>query len=324
MRERLISQGKASINFYPGGVLLNVPATVDLPRKGGGERGEIRGWSKASRRRMRNFLLTHEAVPGNLLFGVTYTIPGNRCTDGGKLLPPPSPEECRHLFNHFQKNFLSRNGCGMVWRLEIQTRGYAHWHGLVSCPPKLDGFYPADFMLKKYWLDALPVLGKFNFLQVWQSREVILNDRYHSDVEGAGKKAADVQHEGGRGSWLRYLQDHATKAKQEQVAIGFGRHWGVVGRTQFQNLKPDGSHEFTSRKSLARFLRMYHRLIRPVVSYRKRRELSRKFDSRPFEGRSLGFCSNRGSIGASVWFSKPETVRKLVEWSEKMEESKTT
>lgn len=322
MKDRLISQPKPSIDFYRGGVMLNAPVKVDREQKGGGERGDVKGWSKASRRRMRNYLLTHEPVPGNLLYGVTLTIPGNRCTEDGKKLPPPSPDECRHLFNHFAKNFLTRNGCGMVWRIEVQERGYLHWHGIASCPPRLHAIFPPDYILKKFWLDALPVLGKFHFLQVWRSREVILIDRFHSEVDGAEISAANVQNDGGRGAWLRYLQDHATKAKQDQIAIGYGRHWGVVGRNQFQITKPESSHEFSSKNAYCRFLRWYHRLTRPVMSYRKRRELCRKFDSRPFGGKSLGFTSNRGSMGMSAWFSKPETVRRLVEWSEIVEGAK--
>ena len=63
---------------------------------------------------------------------------------------------------------------------------------------------------------------------------------------------------------------------------GFGRHWGVVGRKYFEKSRPMDSHEFSTSKSFSRFLRAYHRLIRPVMSYRRRRERCRKFDKRPF------------------------------------------
>ena len=290
-------------------------------------RGEIKGWSTSSRRRMRDYLLTHEPIPGNVLFGVTLTIPGDRCTADGKLLPPPSPDECRHLFNHFAKHYLTRNGCGMVWRLEVQERGYAHWHGIISSPPGLKVFLSTrSWMLKaqdaitEYWLQSLRVLGKFNFLQKWRDRKVVLFDSYHSTIFGADKKAVDIQCEGGRGAWLRYIQDHATKAKQEQIAVGFGRHWGVVGRAQFQETIPDSELVFSCGESYYRFWRAFHRLTRPVMSYGKRREKTGgKFAGRPFAGRSLGWSSNRGIFGQSVWFSKPETVARIKEWSEKSE-----
>ena len=136
---------------------------------------------------------------------------------------------------------------------------------------------------------------------------------------GAWMYSIDVQGDGGRGAWLRYLQDHATKAKQEQIAQGFGRHWGVVGRAHFAEQEPDGEMVFSCRESYFRFWRAYHRLTQPVISYRLRREnTGAKFASRIFDGRSLGWSSSRGIYGTSVWFSKAATVQRLWEWAESL------
>ena len=319
-----------SIQSFKGGVRI-----IGLRGHGRGNenpplRGEIKGWSTSSRRRMRDYLLTHEPKPGRLLLGVTLTIPGDRCTEDGKPLPPPSPDECRHLFNHFAKHYLTRNGCGMVWRLELQTRGNAHWHGIVSAPAGLKVVYSSGFStiiaaksaIREYWFQSLRVLGKHHFLQNWKDREVILFDQYHGDIFGADRKAVNIQDDGGRGVWMRYLQDHATKSKQEQIAVGFGRHWGVVGRSQFLEMEPENELAFSCRSSYFRFWRAFHRLTRPVMSYGKRREKSGgKFAGRPFAGRSLGWSSNRGVYGQSVWFSKPETVRRIMEWAESARDS---
>lgn len=318
MRERTIRQRVPSIDFFAGGVKLDASATVDVKENDKrGVRGEIRGWSTASRRRMREFLLTHEPLPGAKLYGVTLTIPGDRWKDGK--IQAPSPEECAKLFDHFGKNYVTRQGCGMVWRLEVQSRGVIHWHGILSAPATVY-FHGVDMpppcALRFWWLDALRVLGKHDFLQTWKGREVILEQWYHSDIPGAEVHSVDVQEDGGRGAWLRYLQDHATKSKQEQVAQNVGRHWGVVGRSQFRKARAEHSHQFSSVAAYWRFLRAFHRLTRPVMSYRKRREKTAKYNGRPFGGRSLGWSSNRGTIGVSVWFSKPETIKKLVAWAE--------
>ena len=310
MEERRIIPRAESIDFFPGGVKITSPATVDLPRKGGGDRGTVKGWSSSSRRRMREFLIEHKPGEGLDVYGVTLTVPG----------PPITPQESAHLFDHFSKNFVTRNGCGMVWRLEAQKRGAVHWHGILSSRhrlpvPWLGACLPAAVALRLYWLQALRVLGKVEWKQEYKGGTVEGNST-RDEIPGAEIYAVDVQADGGRGAWMRYLQDHATKAKQEQIAEGFGRHWGVVGRKCFERSRPVESHQFTSRKTFTRFLRAYRRLTCPVMSHRWRREKS-KFNSRPFAGRSLGWSSSRGSRGVSVWFSKPETVKRLVEWAER-------
>lgn len=315
MQERRIKPSPESIDFYAGGVKITAPANVDQPHKGGGERGKVKGWSEASRRRMREFLLTSKPVDGLTVYGVTLTVPG----------PPITPQEASHLFDHFTKNYLTRNGCGMVWRIEVQKRGAVHWHGIISAPRALRvADFPAplraDYALRCYWSEALKVLGKCDHDTEWQGRPVTLLNHFRGDLPGADVHAFNVQMEGGEGAWLRYLQDHATKSKQEQIATGFGRHWGIVGRKCFESSRPIESHEFKSAKSFSRFLRAYHRLIRPVMSYRRRREKFRKFDNRPFRGRSLGFANLRGSRGVSVWFSRPETVKRLVVWAESLQD----
>ena len=309
-----------SIETFPGGVRI-----IGLRGHGKGndnppKRGEIKGWSISSRKRMRDFLLTHQPAPGLKAYGLTFTIPGDRVLDDWHTIVPPTPAECRRLLDHFAKNYLIRNGCGMVWRLEVQTRGVAHWHGILSAPElvKYKGYYAQiQFAVREWWLDALRVLGKHSFLQEWKTGFVVVGPCYHGQVPGADRNAVDIQAEGGRGAWLRYLQDHATKAKQEQIAEGFGRHWGVVGRSKFVELKPDGEKVFSSWESYFRFWRAYHRLTRPVVSHTERRiKTGGKFAKRPFGGKSLGWSSSRGIYGTSVWYSRPATVERIHAWAE--------
>ena len=54
-------------------------------------------------------------------------------------------------------------------------------------------------------------------------------------VRGAADHAARVAVcDDWTGARIRYLHDHASKAKLEQVAVGWGRHWGVIGRGRFE------------------------------------------------------------------------------------------
>jgi hypothetical protein len=364
-----------SIETFKGGVRI-----IGLRGHGRGnddppKRGEIKGWSKDSRKRMREYLLTHQPVEGLKCYGVTLTVPG----------PPLEPDKARKLWDHFAKHYIVRNGCGAVWRLEVQTRGSAHWHCLMVGRPKIVG-QKIERLLRGWWLKALEILPPWYVhasgsaadrekpatpgcirhavncdnpaMCAWwdvsrepcravvelpesmkhlQEAKNYLTERtvlfghgvatviHYDDLEkvvlskwpGAWEFAVDVQGEGMRGAWLRYLQDHATKAKQDQIATGFGRHWGVVGRGRFMESAADREMVFSGEKSFYRFWRVYHRLTRPQMSYRRRREkVPGKFDGRPFSGRSLGWSSNRGIYGSSVWFSKPEVVERLFQWAQ--------
>lgn len=300
-----------SIATYAGGVaifgLRGTGKGNDEPPK----RGKISGWSLSSRRRMREWMLTHEPREGLISYGVTLTVPG----------PPPSPDEARKLWNHFTKHYITRNGCGMVWRIEVQKRGSVHWHCIAAAPAEnkpVDGElmnFPGA--VRHWWAQSLRVLG---VVKEWDckmgKREVTLLNVYRDQIIGADFHAVDVETGGEKGAWMRYLQDHATKAKQEQIAEGFGRHWGVVGRQSFRETVPSSEMVFTCKASYWRFWRAYHRLTQPVMSHRHRQR-HEKFHNRPFDGKSLGWSSGRGLYGVSVWFSKPDTVRRLFEWAER-------
>ena len=323
------------ISFYPQGVRIDAGerAVMEQPEGVGGKRGKVSGWTKASRRRMRAFLLIHCARAGWLTYGVTFTIPGNRCSPEGEPLPPPSAQECKELWDHFSHHYVQRYGFGMVWRLELQKRGAAHWHCLIVAPGRsvgaitVDGLtLLADFWLREWWLKSLEVLGKHCFLVLWNKgkknqSEQIQQDAYHSSLQGAEKHAVDIQKDEGRGAWLRYLQDHATKSKQEQEAgEGWGRHWGVVGRDKFERQEAYASLKFSSEKTFAKFLRAYQRMCTPgnwVFIKDRVRKTWPKFAGRVFEGKARGWRITRGRHGRSVWFTNPETVWKLAEWAER-------
>ena len=312
MNERYMRGRGQSIEFFPGGVRLNGGESAVVEKSDRGAlRGRIGGWSRGSRRRMREFLLKHGPVDGLDVYGVTLTVPG----------PNITREEKRKLLHRFGAHYLTRNGCGMVWRMEVQKRGAIHFHALVVAPPRVlsnvsSHPLPFEIAVRFWWLECLQVLGPVDHECKYKGREVTFTGVYRDQIPGAMFYAVDVQRDGRKGAWLRYLQDHATKAKQEQIAVDLGKHWGVVGKVYFQVQKPCARIQFTDERAFAKFLRQLHRLTRPVMTYRRRREVCRKYDSRPFSGRSLGWCSSRGRRGNSVWFSRTETMHRLAMWAE--------
>jgi hypothetical protein len=121
---------------------------------------------------------------------------------------------------------------------------------------------------------------------------------------GAEARAVDIQEtSSAQGAWLRYLQDHSSKRKQEQIPDDIGRHWGIVGRRLWKTADPDEVIQLDEIENV-RYLRMIQRLSTP----------SKKDQSKPF-GRKLLKRNRRGRLGSSVWFGKPETHRRAAEWA---------
>lgn len=179
------------------------------------EAGDIKGWSLASRRRMREWLMTHNGPDGWSSVAIDLTFPA---------MPVGSPdvvisrEDAISVFQAFAHR-LTRAGWGLVWRLEVQPRKYTkrkdirgreqpHYHCIGICPPGVDPMSSRD-----HWLAVLGPRGA---------------------VCGASEHAALVNVcDDWTGARIRYLHDHASKAKIDQIAVGWGRHWGVIGRRQF-------------------------------------------------------------------------------------------
>lgn len=292
------------VDYFDGkGVMLRGATTPGNPTgKGRGLRGSIIQWSSSSRRRMRAFMLTHDA-PGCVVVGATFTVPG-------EVLPLTV---AKALWKDWARE-AARSGWGAVWRVELQERGALHWHLLVAIGAqelqgKLAGSRgasrvdPASVVLCEYacilvrrsWHEAVTRLGEAEHKGVVYSTRMAM--------PGADVHAAVCECNGRRGAWLRYLQDHASKRKQEQVGENIGRHWGVVGRKVFVQVLPDEVCELRQAEYV-KLLRVVRRLVRPSV----------KDDRAPF-GRRLGWASKRGAFGRSVWFSSVGTFRSAVAWA---------
>lgn len=253
---------------------------VEKPsKKVGSTRGVIKGWSSASRRRMRDYMLKHAPPSDYKLYGITVTIPG----------PPVSLPEAKRYWEHVSHNITQARGACMVWRLEKQKRGQPHWHAILSLPP--------DYNIGEWVLDTISSLkllgpitaqyegkGRFHGLEFTGTRDC---------WPGAMSYAVDVKHSDNVDyAWMRYLQDHSSKAKQEQIS-GYGRQWGVVGRKHYRPVIPDSTASL-SRPEYFRALRVMRRMMQPLIR-----------DSRSVFGSRLGFRSLRGSSGRSVWFTEP-------------------
>lgn len=160
-------------------------------RSGGGLRGSIQGFSRASRRRLLDTVnQVDRRCIGSMLF-VTLTYPGQW------------PGSWRVWKGHLRAMVMRLDrrypGIQLVWRLEFQERGAPHFHLLVFNVERID----IDW-LSRAWFE---VVGS--------------GDLRHL---AAGTQVQRVQ------SWrgvLYYVGKYM--AKTAAVSFATGRVWGVIG-----------------------------------------------------------------------------------------------
>ena len=329
-----------TVSYYPTkGVMLRAMTKAPNPTgEGGGIRGKVKGWSKASRRRMRNALLTHSTGTEYITVGASFTIPG----------PVMETRDAQQLFKAWC--YRCRDlVLAAIWRVELQPRGQLHWHAIVHVPRASlrwrDGFgdcngaerpeqdsvwgdksgkvhgsaeavkrweeWAAACKVSRSWEHVLTARGAESFSPAYENKRgmQITHVSSRMAIPGADRHAANCKvGNGENGKWLRYLQDHSTKAKQEQIAENVGRHWGIIGRKHFTIDESAGSDELTEQQ-YDRFLRAMQRWSTPTIH-----------DKRSVFGTRKGWRTKRGKMGASVWFSDTETVKRMVQWAMSFED----
>jgi len=322
--------GDCKVQVYPAGMSLHAKIAAGNPKgKGIPEgRGTVKGWSLASRRRMREFLMTNRIPDGYDAYSVTLTIPG----------PVMEPKDCKTLFNRYSTALNRLDACS-VWRIELQKRGQLHWHLMVGLPKKREvlqyntewitdlckgpysELFPLDWLSSIHRKERGPAVWQRAFFEdgnwinaarlhsLWyrmlsnlpmvdnEQRGRITRDQwphahdYASIVEPMRENDA---------AWFRYLNDHTTKLKQEQIPENIGRHWGKVGGKHFVQVEPQ-TYELTPGQYY-RMLRWYNRLAQGM----------RQEPKAPF-GSKKGTKRQRGKIGTYYAFADPKTCHRLAQ-----------
>jgi len=292
--------------FMKTGVRTDAGLRVKSKPPIGAKRGKIKGWSYASRRRMREWMLDHEAPAGWTTYGLTVTIPG----------PEVTVAEASAMWAHFCHNHIQAAGYGMVWRLEIQKRKQPHYHALVCAPPSSPDVDVRKEIRNMAWLaidwmgpvPGLPITRKLPDTATHVDRTVTLvRCDSRMDLNGAYKYAVRVDADDGEGRWLRYLQDHASKRKQEQVAES-GRQWGVVGRKHFVRARVQAKYDCTDQEFIL-VMRFMRKLFRPCVT------------TKGVWGWKHGYKSRRGSRGRCVWFTEEAKQKAVMRYLEFLRDS---
>lgn len=108
---------------YPDASLIEIHRTYTLyPRQGGGGRGSVQGFSRASRKRMLNLLNRIEQTAYKRAKLITLTYHKNE-RDHVK-----SKKHLHRFLTYLRRNHTDHSG---VWRLEWQDRGAIHYHILT-------------------------------------------------------------------------------------------------------------------------------------------------------------------------------------------------
>ena len=294
--ENVTVKYSSKVEIYSDGARLTAPPCGGKnDQSGKHKRGVIVGWSKSSRRRMRDFLLTHTVPAGWVACAVTFTIPGY----------PMELSDVKRLWQNWRVRANRLSLCA-VWRIEIQKRGQLHWHLIVG----FDGEpAAAQRQIVQSWHKALRSMGELGFKYLGSASdprefEMVTFKGNPMDWKGAEKYSAKVDvFPNQLGPWKRYLQDHTTKSKQEQIPENIGRHWGKINSKLFVEALPNRASTL-SNKEYARFLRAYNRLCTPYIRCHG-----------ALFGRRRGYSAKRGRYGQTVVFSMPETVGRLLDWA---------
>lgn len=218
-------QKPGTVRVFVGGSHVRLRGDPMVGCTLGGQRGEVRGFTKASRHRMLQFLQTVDREKCGMPLFVTLTYPGKW---------PGDPRRWkRDLEVWLARLKRAHPAAWAVWRLEPQRRGAPHYHLLVF----------GLLMLAKEWLSR-------SWFEVVGS-----GDERHLR---AGTQVQRVE------SWRRVI-GYAAKYLAKEVSElpkawqhGVGRWWGIHRRKlaprEALEVELEGAAYFRVRRVLRRLL----------------------------------------------------------------------
>ena len=253
------SQERGSVKIYPFGIHIDSPFKGFRLSKncgGGGEshkRGEIDCFSKASRRRMREAMLTYY-IEGADLVGATFTVPWK----GSNF--KPLMDEFRECWNRFGVSFRRHYPhSALIYRVELQERGAPHIHALAWIANEDTAGVGGTPVVPPTPAVSL-ALASFGLKDIWLHSVVNLHRGSYRAFERYGVRVEPIKD---AGAMFRYLADHASKHKQAQLGYK-GKQWGIVGQRNLIKRKPLVLPPFVSPRHEHCFLR----LLKKVMRYR--------------------------------------------------------
>jgi hypothetical protein len=168
--------------------------------QGGGIRGKVRGFSRASRRRLLRLLASinrtaFRAFKGRIFF-ITFTYPDEY---------PADSEVCKSHLKALRKRIERRFGdFAGFWRMGIQQRGAWHFHVLLFVPPSFGSLKKIRHFVATSWYEICGEVGEGHLL--------------------AGTRVEEIK------TWRRatsYAERYVAKEENFPEGLETGRVWGV-------------------------------------------------------------------------------------------------
>jgi hypothetical protein len=247
------------------------------PKAGGGIRGKVSGFSKASRRRCTRAIQAIAwdfVVEWYLTAFVTLTFPKEY----------PSPAESKVILHKFRKRVQREFNVSAVWKMEPQRRGAPHYHLLMTFWDHLRG--------ESLWDGEAECSIPFRVLRMWVEA-VGSEDRKHRRYHLIEHWAECFQWIESPKSIIRYLSKYVGKQEESPDWVWPGRWWGMWGREGF-----------------ARFVRGDRFLVDRVAWCKIRRILRKRA---PRSVQRSGVAKNSDTW----WTFGSSVVRRLMEWVER-------
>lgn len=235
-----------SIEFYDGASIFKASRGGDGHQVGGGKRGDISGFSYASRRRL---MVTMGKIrrDAELPAFVTLTYPGEY---------PAEPETWKkHLDVFFKRLKRKFHAVGAIWKMEPQERGAAHYHLLVwGCNlAELRDFVPGA------WFE---IAGGGD----------LMHYHWHCGMLGNGNTHC-VQPVKSFQGVMSYASKYLGKTFEVAGWKNVGRFWGVVNR---QNIPFGQKLVFEVALAKAAVIMRYQRRFMSNSKTGKRRKIKAK------------------------------------------------
>lgn len=242
--------GERKILVGEHGMRVKLDMTMPPPKHlDGVTRGKITQFSAGAARRLREALFSKSLATEHKTFGLTLTVPWHAETF------EPLMEEWRATFRRFQISFLRRfPNSAAIYRNELQKRGAPHIHAVVYLS-MLD-----ISTLDISTLDGIRIILQLEFTRLWTRavKKLYGGSRQHFIVHGIKLDELDPSN---CGNLYRYLADHASKHKQDQLGY-MGKQWGYINRTKLASRSVETLPPFDNSKHEAIFWRMIKKLTR--------------------------------------------------------------
>lgn len=203
-----------------GNLILSKPRKHIRPDRihnGGGVRGKVSGFSKASRKRAMHALGKYDRAEVAQALFVTLTYPADY----------PDGRKAKRDWDVFVKRLRRKYPkVGLFWRMEPQKRGAPHFHALVFGV----GFIPSQWIAHA-WYEVCNT-----------------GDPKHLKAGTQIKRVESYKHA------VYYVSKYITKVDQEElIGDDWGRLWGQLG--QYQNYLYQVKRLRLNRRQFVRCLR---------------------------------------------------------------------